>query len=391
MGPPRIGRVPAEKIATQLEVSIEAGVTQAVSAVSVGRAVRPASASQAGQVEADRGPAPIQPQLQHLAAASSAGTSLEAYLHHITILGTWDTVWEVYLDLNWARQWLSPGMGAGGSFMRRSCSSMGIYISSTVSMLRVWAHARDAVSQLLERQKDQSPPWAVTLSQLLQDNSLLLRLTSLAASFAASLAASLAASIAASLAASFLATILRNESQALMHQRKAGTTCCEQRRGQTDYAQPSPAQPSPAQPSPAQPSPAQPSPAQPSPAQPSPAQPSPAQPSPAQPSPAQPSPAQPSPAQPSPAQPSPAQPSPAQPRKEQLNVAQARLLSRQCCANVLTTQRAYVANPSPALPSLIQPLGFGIDPETNPCKSQSPCPYHAVGDWQEHKWQFDLM
>ncbi|KAJ9514214.1 hypothetical protein QJQ45_012177 [Haematococcus lacustris] len=44
-------------------------------------------------------------------------------------------------------------------------------------MLRVWAHARDAVSQLLERQKDRSPPWAVTLSQLLQDNSLLLRLS----------------------------------------------------------------------------------------------------------------------------------------------------------------------------------------------------------------------
>ncbi|KAJ9512009.1 hypothetical protein QJQ45_004394 [Haematococcus lacustris] len=51
------------------------------------------------------------------------------------------------------------------------------YISSTVTMLRVWAHARDAVSQLLERQKGQSPPWAVTLSQLLQDNSLLLRLS----------------------------------------------------------------------------------------------------------------------------------------------------------------------------------------------------------------------
>ncbi|KAJ9529030.1 hypothetical protein QJQ45_007107 [Haematococcus lacustris] len=51
------------------------------------------------------------------------------------------------------------------------------YISSTVTMLRVWARARDAVSQLLERQKGQSPPWAVTLSQLLQDNSLLLRLS----------------------------------------------------------------------------------------------------------------------------------------------------------------------------------------------------------------------
>ncbi|KAJ9513461.1 hypothetical protein QJQ45_006022 [Haematococcus lacustris] len=161
---------------------------------------------------------------------------------------------------------------------------------------------------------------------------------SLAASFAASLAASLAASIAASLAASFLATILRNESQALMHQRKAGATCCEQRRGQTDYAQPSPAQPSPAQPSPAQPSPAQPSPAQPSPAQPSPAQPSPAQPSPAQPSPAQPSPAQPSPAQPSPAQPSPAQPSPAQPSPAQPSPAQ-----------------PSPAQPSPAQPSPAQP------------------------------------
>ncbi|KAJ9509790.1 hypothetical protein QJQ45_011597 [Haematococcus lacustris] len=55
------------------------------------------------------------------------------------------------------------------------------YISSTVTMLRVWAHARDAVSQLLERQKGMSPPWAVTLSQLLQDNSLLLRLSVVAA------------------------------------------------------------------------------------------------------------------------------------------------------------------------------------------------------------------
>ncbi|KAJ9522332.1 hypothetical protein QJQ45_008200 [Haematococcus lacustris] len=44
-------------------------------------------------------------------------------------------------------------------------------------MLRIRAHARDAVSQMLERQKGRSPPWAVTLSQLLQDNSLLLRLS----------------------------------------------------------------------------------------------------------------------------------------------------------------------------------------------------------------------
>ncbi|GFH05709.1 uncharacterized protein HaLaN_00212, partial [Haematococcus lacustris] len=43
--------------------------------------------------------------LQHLAAASSAGTSLEANLKHITVtLTTWDVVWEVYLDPKWAWQ-----------------------------------------------------------------------------------------------------------------------------------------------------------------------------------------------------------------------------------------------------------------------------------------------
>ncbi|KAJ9521184.1 hypothetical protein QJQ45_022908, partial [Haematococcus lacustris] len=47
----------------------------------------------------------IKPHLQHLAAASSAGTSLEANLKHITVtLATWDVVWEVYLDPKWARQ-----------------------------------------------------------------------------------------------------------------------------------------------------------------------------------------------------------------------------------------------------------------------------------------------
>ncbi|KAJ9507440.1 hypothetical protein QJQ45_006433 [Haematococcus lacustris] len=41
----------------------------------------------------------------HLAAASSAGTSLEANLKHITVtLATWDAVWEVYPDPKWARQ-----------------------------------------------------------------------------------------------------------------------------------------------------------------------------------------------------------------------------------------------------------------------------------------------
>ncbi|GFH13674.1 uncharacterized protein HaLaN_09607 [Haematococcus lacustris] len=49
--------------------------------------------------------APIKPHLHHLAAASSAGTSLVANLKHITVtLATQDTMWEVYLDPKWARQ-----------------------------------------------------------------------------------------------------------------------------------------------------------------------------------------------------------------------------------------------------------------------------------------------
>ncbi|KAJ9526452.1 hypothetical protein QJQ45_009926 [Haematococcus lacustris] len=55
--------------------------------------------------DTERWLAPIKPHLQHLAAASSAGTSLEANLKHITVtLATWDAVWEVYLDPKWAQQ-----------------------------------------------------------------------------------------------------------------------------------------------------------------------------------------------------------------------------------------------------------------------------------------------
>ncbi|KAJ9525193.1 hypothetical protein QJQ45_020727, partial [Haematococcus lacustris] len=88
----------------------------------VGSAVRPADGRPAAPVEAkgqvkhasglnnarrdtERWLAPIKPHLQHLAAASSAGTSLEASLKHITVtLATWDAVWEVYLNPKWARQ-----------------------------------------------------------------------------------------------------------------------------------------------------------------------------------------------------------------------------------------------------------------------------------------------
>ncbi|KAJ9511560.1 hypothetical protein QJQ45_003588 [Haematococcus lacustris] len=59
----------------------------------------------ANRRDTERWLAPIKPHLQHLAAASSAGTSLEANLKHITVtLATWDAVWEVYLDPKWARQ-----------------------------------------------------------------------------------------------------------------------------------------------------------------------------------------------------------------------------------------------------------------------------------------------
>ncbi|KAJ9516281.1 hypothetical protein QJQ45_001120 [Haematococcus lacustris] len=93
VGLPHIGRGIAEMREfvfdpdTQIGVGIDPGVTQAVSSAS------------------GRWLAPIKPHLQHLAAASSAGTSLEANLKHITVtLATWDAVWEVYLDPKWARQ-----------------------------------------------------------------------------------------------------------------------------------------------------------------------------------------------------------------------------------------------------------------------------------------------
>ncbi|KAJ9504729.1 hypothetical protein QJQ45_009670, partial [Haematococcus lacustris] len=110
---------------TQIGVGIDPGVTQAVSAASgvwdpqsgqlMADQLRRWKLTK-GQVKHDSGLnnahrdterwlAPIKPHLQHLAAASLAGTSLEANLKHITVtLATWDSVWEVYLDPKWARQ-----------------------------------------------------------------------------------------------------------------------------------------------------------------------------------------------------------------------------------------------------------------------------------------------
>ncbi|KAJ9529755.1 hypothetical protein QJQ45_014533, partial [Haematococcus lacustris] len=130
-GLPHIGRGIAEMREfvfdpdTQIGVGIDPGVTQAVSAASgvwdpaTGQLmadqlrrwkltkgeVKHASGLNNARRDTKRWLAPIKPHLQHLAAASSAGTSLEANLKHITVtLATWDAVWEVYLDPKWARQ-----------------------------------------------------------------------------------------------------------------------------------------------------------------------------------------------------------------------------------------------------------------------------------------------
>ncbi|KAJ9532523.1 hypothetical protein QJQ45_010606 [Haematococcus lacustris] len=67
--------------------------------------VKHASGLNNARRDTERWLAPIQPHIQHLAAASSAGTSLVANLKHITVtLATWDAVWEVCLDPKWAQQ-----------------------------------------------------------------------------------------------------------------------------------------------------------------------------------------------------------------------------------------------------------------------------------------------
>ncbi|KAJ9510616.1 hypothetical protein QJQ45_027500 [Haematococcus lacustris] len=131
LGLPRIGKGLAEtrqlvfNPATQIGVGIDPGVTQAVSAASgvwdptTGQLLadqlrrwkltkgqfKHGSGLNNARRDTERWLAPIKPHLQHLAAASSAGTSLEANLKHITVtLATWDAVWEVYLDPKRAEQ-----------------------------------------------------------------------------------------------------------------------------------------------------------------------------------------------------------------------------------------------------------------------------------------------
>ncbi|KAJ9518890.1 hypothetical protein QJQ45_026252 [Haematococcus lacustris] len=131
VGPPHKGKgiVEQRKLVfdsgTQIGVGIDPGVTQAVSVASgvwdarSGRLVadqlvrwkltkgqvKHASGLNNSRRDTERWLAPIKPHLLHLAAASSAGTSLVANLKHITVtLATWDAVWEVYLDPRWAQQ-----------------------------------------------------------------------------------------------------------------------------------------------------------------------------------------------------------------------------------------------------------------------------------------------
>ncbi|KAJ9509194.1 hypothetical protein QJQ45_001470 [Haematococcus lacustris] len=98
LGLPHIGKVLAETCefvfdpATQIGGGIDPGVTQAVSAASGGQA-RHASGLNNSHRDTKRRLAPIKPHLQHLAAASSAGTSLVANLKHISVtLATCDAL-----------------------------------------------------------------------------------------------------------------------------------------------------------------------------------------------------------------------------------------------------------------------------------------------------------
>ncbi|KAJ9510990.1 hypothetical protein QJQ45_027892 [Haematococcus lacustris] len=113
VGLPHIGRGIAETREyvfdpdTQIGVGIDPGVTQAVSAASgklTKGQVKHASGLNNARRDTERWLAPIKPHLQHLAAASSAGTSLEANLKHITVtLATWDALEEEVAEVSMER------------------------------------------------------------------------------------------------------------------------------------------------------------------------------------------------------------------------------------------------------------------------------------------------
>ncbi|KAJ9533732.1 hypothetical protein QJQ45_026814 [Haematococcus lacustris] len=112
--------------ATHIAVGVDPGVTQAIKAA---HAMRDPATGQVlrqweweltkGQLKHDSGltkakqdtarwSAAIQPQLQQLAAATPAGTTLDGLHAHILALkATWDPLWEEYLKPRWRRQRLA--------------------------------------------------------------------------------------------------------------------------------------------------------------------------------------------------------------------------------------------------------------------------------------------
>ncbi|KAJ9524608.1 hypothetical protein QJQ45_024206 [Haematococcus lacustris] len=117
--------------ATHIAVGVDPGVTQAIKAA---HAKRDPATGQVlrqweweltkGQLKHDSGltkakqdtarlSAAIQPQLQQLAAATPAGTTLDGLHAHILALKTtWDPLWEEYLKPRWRRQRLALHHGS---------------------------------------------------------------------------------------------------------------------------------------------------------------------------------------------------------------------------------------------------------------------------------------
>ncbi|KAJ9531106.1 hypothetical protein QJQ45_000896 [Haematococcus lacustris] len=101
--PPCIGRELTAtsdfSAATHIAVGVDPGVTQAIEAAHAQR--HPVTAKQ----DTARWSAAIQPQLQQLADATPAGTTLDGLHAHILALkATWDLLWEEYLKPRWRRQ-----------------------------------------------------------------------------------------------------------------------------------------------------------------------------------------------------------------------------------------------------------------------------------------------
>ncbi|GFH15143.1 hypothetical protein HaLaN_11314 [Haematococcus lacustris] len=87
--------------ATQMGMGLDPGAIQAVSAASGVSQVQHDSGLIQARHNTQRWNDNIKPELQHLAAATPAGTSLVATQRHVAVtLATWDAVWEEYRHAN---------------------------------------------------------------------------------------------------------------------------------------------------------------------------------------------------------------------------------------------------------------------------------------------------